>query len=186
MTPDKIKQLQGDMSRLGLYTGSVDGIWGPLSDKAWSALVGQQSIKVPSRLETQLRRDEGEVLQAYQDHLGYWTIGVGRLIDKRKGGGITREESSYLLGNDIAKRAAGLSASLPWTDGLDEARRGVLINMAFQMGLEGLLGFRNTLATVQSGNYQLAAQQMLQSLWAKQTPERAKRLSAQMADGQWR
>ncbi len=186
MTPDKIKQLQGDMSRLGLYTGAVDGIWGPLSDKAWAALVGQQSIKVPDRLETQLRRDEGEVLTAYTDSLGYLTIGVGRLIDKRKGGGITREESSYLLGNDIAKRATGLSASLPWTDALDEARRGVLINMAFQMGLDGLMGFRNTLATVQAGNYQLAAQQMLQSQWAKQTPERAQRLSAQMADGQWR
>lgn len=186
MSPDKIKQLQTDLARLGLYTGAIDGLWGDLSDKAWAALVGRQSIKVPSRLETQLRRDEGEVLSAYQDHLGYWTIGVGRLIDKRKGGGITREESSYLLGNDIAKRAAGLSSALPWTDGLDEARRGVLLNMAFQMGLQGLLGFRNTLATIQSGNYKLAAQQMLQSLWATQTPERAKRLSDQMADGQWR
>ncbi len=41
----------------------------------------------------QLRRDEGEVLHAYQDSLGYWTIGIGVLIDKRKGGGITKAES---------------------------------------------------------------------------------------------
>lgn len=186
MTPDKIKQMQADMARLGLYTGPLDGLWGPLSDKAWAALIGQQAIKVPSRLETQLRRDEGEVLSAYQDHLGFWTIGIGRLIDKRKGGGISQQESSMLLANDIAKVASGVSSALPWTDQLDEARRGVLLNMAFQMGLQGLLGFRNTLATIQSGNYKLAAQQMLQSLWAKQTPERAKRLSDQMADGQWR
>lgn len=57
-----------------------------------------------AELTKQLRRDEGEVLSAYQDHLGYWTIGVGRLIDKRKGGGLTSEESDYLLGNDIDKR----------------------------------------------------------------------------------
>lgn len=186
MTPDKIKQMQSDMARLGLYTGPLDGLWGPLSDKAWSALIGQQAIKVPSRLETQLRRDEGEVLYAYSDSEGWLTIGIGRLIDKRKGGGISQQESSMLLANDIAKVAAGVSSALPWSDQLDEARRGVLLNMAFQMGLQGLLGFKNTLSTIQAGNYQLAAQQMLQSLWARQTPERAKRLSDQMADGQWR
>ena len=50
-----------------------------------------------------LRGEEGEVLTEYKDHLGYSTIGVGRLIDKRKGGGITKEESAYLLNNDIDK-----------------------------------------------------------------------------------
>lgn len=186
MNADKVAELQSDMARLGLYTGSIDGIWGPLSDKAWAALVNQQSIGVPSQLETQLRRDEGEVLHAYTDSEGWLTIGIGRLIDKRKNGGITQKESSYLFQNDISKVAAGVAQALPWSAQLDEARRGVLLNMAFQMGLQGLLGFKNTLATIQAGDYKKAAQQMLQSKWATQTPQRAKRLSDQMADGQWR
>lgn len=139
------------------------------------------------RCEIQLRRDEGEVLHAYQDHLGYWTIGIGRLIDKRKGGGISAEESSLLFRNDLGRVMEALQTRLPWFSRLDSARKGVLINMAFQMGVDGLLGFRNTLAMVEAGDYAGAADGMLQSLWAReQTPARAKRLSEQMRDGQWR
>lgn len=133
----------------------------------------------------QLRDEEGEVLSAYQDHLGYWTIGVGRLIDKRKGGGITAEESAYLLGNDIAKVNAQLDAKLPWWRKLDEARQAVLQGMAFQMGIDGLLGFKNTLKMVEAGDYDGAGKGMLNSLWAKQTPGRAKRMSDQMKTGVW-
>jgi hypothetical protein len=61
-----------------------------------------------SELTAQLRRDEGEVLHAYSDHLGFTTIGVGRLIDKRRGGGITKEESKYLLENDIDRKLRDL------------------------------------------------------------------------------
>ena len=136
-------------------------------------------------LTKQLRRDEDEVLSAYQDHLGFWTIGVGRLIDKRKGGGITTEESAYLLSNDIDKRQAELLRRAPWTANLDAVRFGALLNMAFQMGVDGLLGFKNTLNFVRSGDYLNAADGMLQSLWAKQTPERAKRIAQQMKTGVW-
>lgn len=136
-------------------------------------------------LTKQLRRDEGEVLSAYQDHLGFWTLGVGRLIDKRKGGSITPEESAYLLSNDIDKRQAELLRRAPWTANLDQARFGVLLNMAFQMGVDGLLGFKNTLTMGRDGDYAAAADGMMQSLWAKQTPERAKRLSVQMRSGVW-
>lgn len=133
----------------------------------------------------QLRDEEGEVLSAYQDHLGFWTIGVGRLIDKRKGGGITPEESAYLLGNDIAKVSAQLDAKIPWWRKLDEARQAVIQGMAFQMGIDGLLGFKNTLKMVESGDYEGAGKGMLNSLWAKQTPARAKRMSEQMRTGEW-
>jgi len=71
-----------------------------------------------------------------QDHLGYWTIGVGRLIDKRKGEGLSAEESAYLLSNDIEKRDKELQKRLPWAVKLDDARYGVLLNMAFQMGVD--------------------------------------------------
>ena len=132
-----------------------------------------------------LRGEEGEVLTEYKDHLGYSTIGVGRLIDARKGGGITAEESAYLLSNDIQKKLSELERELPWVKELDEARRGVLLSMAFQMGTEGLLGFKNTLEMVRTGRYTDAAKGMLNSLWAKQTPQRAKRHSEQMRTGKW-
>ena len=138
-----------------------------------------------NELTKQLRRDEGEVLSAYQDHLGYWTIGVGRMIDKRKGGGITAEESAYLLSNDIDKRQAELLRRAPWMAQLDPARFGVMLNMAFQMGVDGLLGFKNTLAMVKAGDYSGAAAGMLNSKWATQTPARAQRLSVQMRSGVW-
>lgn len=137
------------------------------------------------KLINQLRDEEGEVLSAYTDHLGYMTIGVGRLIDKRKGGGITREESEILLNNDIQKVSVQLDANLPWWRSLSEARQGVLQGMAFQMGIAGLLGFKNTLQMVQSGDYNNAAKGMLESKWAKQTPARASRMAEQMRTGEW-
>lgn len=136
-------------------------------------------------LTQQLRRDEGERLTAYRDSLGFWTLGVGRLIDARRGGGISRAESAYLLGNDIGRVAGDLRETLPWITALDEARQGVLMNMAFQMGVRGLLGFRNTLGMVERGEYGRAAAGMLNSKWARQTPERAQRLAVQMRTGQW-
>jgi lysozyme len=136
-------------------------------------------------LTRQLVEEEGEVLHAYQDHLGMWTLGVGRLIDKRKGGGISKEESRHLLMNDINRFTRDVSASLPWFSTLDDARKAVLVGMAFQMGLQGLLAFKNTLAHVKAGRYIDAADGMLQSLWARQTPARAKRMALQMKTGEW-
>ena len=137
-------------------------------------------------LKKQLIRDEGVVEHAYQDHLGFWTIGVGRLVDKRKGGKLRPNEIEFLLENDIADRVSELSKHLPWFTKLDGARQGVLLNMSFQLGVNGLLGFKNTLKMIEIGQYVDAANGMLQSLWARQTPERAKRLSEQMRTGVWK
>lgn len=137
------------------------------------------------KLINQLRRDEGEVLHAYQDHLGYWTIGVGILIDQRKGGGLLPEESEFILQNRVRKLREDVSKSLPWFNELSEPRQAVLLNMAFQMGLKGLLGFKNTLEEVRKGNYDKASEMMLLSKWATQTPERARRVAKQMLTGEW-
>lgn len=140
-----------------------------------------------AELAKQLRGDEAVKPCVYQDHLGFWTLGVGRLVDPRKkGAGLRDDEITYLLNNDIDDRIAALSRALPWFQNLDDARQGVLANMAFQMGTDGLLAFKNTLALVRDGKYPEAAAAMLDSLWSKQTPERAERLSKQMADGRWR
>lgn len=137
-------------------------------------------------LVRQLRGDEGIEPCAYQDHLGYWTIGVGRLIDRRKkGAGLRPAEIDFMLSNDIADRVAELGRRLPWFSRLDPVRQGVLLNMSFQLGVDGLLGFQQTLGAVERGNYEAAAKHMLESRWAKQTPARAQRMAQQMRTGEW-
>lgn len=133
----------------------------------------------------QIKQHEGLVLHAYDDHLGYATIGYGRLIDKRKGGGITEQEAQYLLNNDIAKVYDSLNQALPFFKSLSEPRQGVLINMAFQLGVAGLLKFKRTLSLIESGDYQGASENMLKSLWAQQTPNRANEMAQQMRDNVW-
>ncbi len=138
-----------------------------------------------SQATKQITRHEGEVLHAYDDHLGFATIGVGRLIDKRKGGGITHDEAQYLLNNDITTRVESLQAKLPWFEGLSEVRKAVLLNMSFQLGITGLMGFGNTLKMVKMGDYVNAADNMLKSKWAQQTPARANELANQMRTNTW-
>lgn len=140
-----------------------------------------------SELTRQLRGDEGVKATVYKDHLGYDTIGVGRLVDSRKtGAGLRSHEIDFLLQNDINDRIDQLMRRLPWFQNLDDARKGVLLNMSFQMGVDGLLGFKNTLAMIERGDYARASEGMLQSLWARQTPERAKRMADQMKTGEWK
>ena len=136
-------------------------------------------------LERMLVREEGEVLHAYPDHLGYLTIGVGILIDKRKGGGITREESRYLLRNRVRTLVEYAESTYPWFSRLDPARQAVVIGMMFQLGASGFYAFRATRAAIERGDYEQAATQMLSSLWAKQTPARAHRMAHIMRTGEW-
>lgn len=139
-----------------------------------------------TELTRQLKGDEGVKAHAYQDHLGFWTIGIGRLVDARKpGAGLRPHEITFLLNNDIDDRIDQLGRRLPWFLDLDPARQGVLLNMSFQMGVDGLLGFKNTLKLVERGDYAQAADNMLLSKWATQTPERARRMAEQMRSGQW-
>jgi lysozyme len=136
-------------------------------------------------VESQLREDEGEKLYAYKDSEGFWTIGIGILIDQRKGGGLLPEESSFIFQNRVRILKGRLRKELPWFEELDEVRQGVLLNMAYQMGVDGLLKFKNTLASIKARQYTAASVGMLDSLWARQTPERAERLAEQMRTGVW-
>jgi lysozyme len=130
----------------------------------------------------QLLRDEGCRLRVYTDSVGKLTIGVGRNISDV---GISQAEAELLLNNDIGKATAALLETLPWTAELDEVRRGALINMAFNMGIHGLMGFRNTLAMIHAGDYEKASEEMLQSKWAEQIGARAHRLALQIQIGEW-
>lgn len=137
-------------------------------------------------LTRQLGGDEGRRSKVYKDSLGFDTIGIGRLVDAHKaGGGLRNSEMDLMLSNDIEDRVVSLSKQLPWMLWLSEARQGVLLNMSFQLGVDGLLGFKNTLQMIKEGNFEAAAKGMLQSKWASQTPARAKRLSEQMRTDTW-
>lgn len=137
-----------------------------------------------TELIRQLRADEGEKPCVYRDSLGILSIGVGRNVDEDHGGGLRPDEISYLLNNDIDERINALNKALPWFQDLDDARKGVLVNMAF-MGVSKLLKFTKTLDLIRRGDYEAAGDEMLDSLWAKQVGDRAKRLSRQMKIGKW-
>lgn len=116
--------------------------------------------------------------------MGLLTIGAGRNLDAN---GISMEECEFLLMNDILSASEAVGAALPWTEDLDDARRHVLINMAFNMGIDRLAhpvhGFVNTLQAVKEGRYDDAAEGMLDSKWATQVGNRAKELAEQMRTG---
>ena len=142
------------------------------------------------QLRKQLHRDEGAVIVngrhvVYDDHLGFATIGYGRLVDQRRGGGLSDAEAEFLLSNDIERVTRELTIRLPWFAGLDEARQGALINMAFQLGVNGLLRFKRTLAHCEAGEWEKAGREALNSNWAKQTPNRARRVAQQLKAGEW-
>lgn len=172
----------------------ADGIWGPQTASAIaSRLTAVATPSAPTQnIDTALFQtmrkhlifEEGNKPAAYQDHLGYWTIGVGRLIDARKGGGLSPDEVDYLLRNDIVKRVDQIKDWPAWQAVKDNpARATALLSMAFQMGVAGLAGFKNSLALVTAGRWNDAAASFMQSKWAQQTPARAKRVTQMIATG---
>lgn len=134
------------------------------------------TIEQATDLIRDLRRDEAYVRHAYQDSEGYLTIGIGRLIDERKGGGITEAEAEYLLANDIAGAEADLDRNVPWWREMSPERQRALLNMCFNMGWPTLARFRKTLAALESGDYEAAAEEAMDSKWARQVGARAGRI----------
>lgn len=126
------------------------------------------------RITETLKIQEGFRREAYKDHLGFLTIGFGRMIDKRLGGGITEREATILLENDIANVIRELDRALPWVRSIKSPADEAVVNMAFQMGLPRLQQFRKTLEHLKAGRYQEAAAEALDSRWAQQTPNRAR------------
>lgn len=134
-------------------------------------------------LRQQLVRHEGLKLSAYADHLGYLTIGVGRLIDARKGGRITEPEAMLLLDNDINGCLEDLSR-FAWFASLDPVRARAVIDMRFQLGPGGMRGFTQMLAALERRDYAVAALHARQSKWAQRdTPERARDVTAMLETG---
>ena len=143
-----------------------------------------------------LEMDEGNVLKLYKDSLGYYTIGIGHLLTKKNdmveairildkdigrstGGNITKEESYKLLQSDIERILKGIENSKiikPVWDTLSPIRKIGLFSMCFQMGIQGVEGFRNSLRFIQNGQWDIAEMNLKKSLWYRQTRNRATRV----------
>ena len=121
----------------------------------------------------QIKRHEGFRSHVYLCSAGKQTIGYGYNLDA----GMTQEEADQLLRSKLARVRDELDARLPWFSAAPSAVRDVLLNMAYQMGVHGLLGFRRTLTHLRAGRYRDAADEMLESRWAHQTPARARELA---------
>jgi lysozyme len=130
-------------------------------------------------LKEQLVRHEGLRLTVYDCPAGYKTIGVGRNLE---GKGITEEEALYLLENDINYFTDQLRDNLDWFDDIPEEKQQILVNMAFNLGVAGLMNFKNMLSAVEEGRWADASTEMLDSKWAKQVGVRAIELSGAMAE----
>lgn len=131
----------------------------------------------------ELEKDEGRVKHAYQDSLGYWTIGVGRLIDKRLGGGLRDDEINYLLNNDVEEAHVTAQKLVKNFDDLTSNRKAVILHLAFNLGYTKLVKFVNTLKAVNEGRWEDAARGMENSLWYRQVGDRSKRLVKLMREG---
>lgn len=113
---------------------------------------------------------------------GKLTIGYGFNIDT-SGPGLTEEEAQAVLQIRLGHLRATLASSLPWTSTLDEVRFDVLEDMAYNMGIQGLLGFHRMLTMLEAGNYEGAAQAGLESAWAGEEPDRSHALMEQLRTG---
>lgn len=134
-----------------------------------------------TELKKQLNVDEGRKPRVYTDTVGKLTVGVGRNISDRA---FSEDEIELMLDNDIDLIAGQLDRNLPWWREMNDVRQNVLVNMCF-MGIGKLLGFKNTLAAMKAGQYDVAAKGMLASLWARQVGQRAIRLAAMMRTGEF-
>ena len=133
-------------------------------------------------LEDQLIDHECLELKPYQCTADKLTIGVGRNIEDR---GITEDEARYLLKNDIKIVEDELLEKKPVVAGLDAVRQRVLVDMGFNLGIPTLLKFQNMWAAIEDEDFQTAADEAMDSRWAKQVGRRAERLCQAMATGEW-
>ena len=130
-------------------------------------------------LQTMLIAQEGMELKPYVDTVGKMTVGVGRnLADK----GLSREEALMLLNNDIADAIEDVRHTFSCYDQLSHPRRLVLVSMAFNLGRERLSKFVRFIGAVHRGDWDNAAEELLDSKAAAQAPGRYKELARMMRD----
>lgn len=135
-----------------------------------------------NRLRQLLIKHEGLRLKPYKCTAGKISVGVGRNLEDV---GISEEEAYLLLGNDIVRVLKEATESFPWFKFISLVRQDVVVSMIFNLGLERFKGFKKMIDALQSQNYERAAEEMCDSLWAKQVGLRAQELTAMMRSGRY-
>ena len=121
-----------------------------------------------------LKRDEGFRSHPYRDTVGKLTVGYGRNLDDV---GISEPEAAVLLSHDIGHAIEEVHREFPWSVSAPIGVKRGLYNMAFNMGINRLSGFKRMLRHLQEGNYAKAADEALDSKWATQVGARASRIA---------
>lgn len=133
-----------------------------------------------------LKRHEGCQLTSYWDDTGKcWTIGYGHTKTAKKGQKITQEQAEELLVSDIEDAIDDAKEVIPSFFSLDQVRKTVLVNMAFNLGRKRLSGFHRMIDAVGIGDYLTASLEMMASRWARQVKGRAKELAQRMRTGEY-
>lgn len=126
-------------------------------------------------------RNEGYRATPYEDTEGILTVGIGFNLEE----GFTKEECMLILRHRMEKYVEELVDRVPVFLTVSSVRKIVLLDMAYNLGVSRLLGFRKMLAALEEGDYQLAALEMLDSRYAKQVKGRALRNARMMETGEW-
>lgn len=137
-----------------------------------------------SKLVEQLRRHEGVRSHAYKCSANMITVGVGRNIDENGGIGLSDDEIDYLLSNDIKRCQAELLA-FSWFVDLDPVRQDAMTNLLFNLGMTRLLGFKNALSAMERSEFVTAADEFMDSRWAKQVGNRADEVCEMIRTGRY-
>lgn len=133
--------------------------------------------------------EEGRRTLCYRDTAkqAYPTIGIGHKDPKLIPGVTTWTDQQIddTFDVDYTRAAVGIASSLPAFKTLDVVRQAVLVSMAFQMGVAGIMLFHNMLAAIAAGRWDIAAHEMLSSDWHIETPDRCERAARMMRTGEW-
>jgi len=145
-----------------------------------------------SKLIAILNFEEGYREAPYLDTLGFPTVAGGIKIGPQNAPlsyyqfTVPREVGDVwkkCMVDEKTAQMANQAAIIAALEKCNAARADILYSMAYQMGVVGLAGFRNTLAMIAAENFSGAAKGMLNSLWARQTPNRARRHAEVMRTG---
>jgi lysozyme len=137
---------------------------------------------IKEMLLARLKEEEGFRAKPYYCPTGHLTIGYGRNLEAN---GISRDEAELMLQNDVDRTFDCCHLMIPFWDRLSDVRKLVLADMAFNMGIKGLLTFRRMLAYLEVDNFDCAAEQILHSTYALQVSKRAHKLANAMRSDIW-
>ena len=127
-----------------------------------------------SHLLEAVKLSEGFRDRVYKDTLGIDTIGYGFAIKDLV---LDEDISEMILRRKLDSLIERVNKRFKWVSELPIEAQDVIYEMCYQLGITGVSKFKKTLAYLENFEYKMASKEMLDSKWARQTPNRAKRLS---------